>query len=245
MADFRVMNSLLVLRDQVNQIAPNRSKASDGTVCDQNHPSDSDHCPHNVPGVGPNMVTALDLTHDPDGGFNSFTFAEVLRIHRDPRIKYVISNRRIFDSSGSDAWQWRPYTGTNDPHTNHVHISVLNAAISDTKTLWDLEGFNVALSDDDIRRIWSFFLGASGPNTGQALQNTNGNTANLPAKLTQLQADTDDLQASQKVLAANQLTMDQKLDAILAKLNQGGGGTTFPPSSTFTSSGTIIWDPAE
>jgi hypothetical protein len=140
---WRAMNSILVLRNQVNLIAPNRNKGADGTVCDQNHPTTSDHCPHNVPGVGSEMVTALDLTHDPDGGFDSYKFAEVLRIHRDARIKYVISNKRMFSSyatSSYPAWTWRPYSG-EDLHTNHVHVSVLDAPISDTSTLWDLEGF--------------------------------------------------------------------------------------------------------
>ena len=224
MSGWRAMNSLLVLLDQVNRLAPDRSKASDGLVCDNNHDPSSDHCPHNVPGVGTDMVTALDLTHDPAGGFDSYAFAEVLRQNRDKRIKYVISNRRVFDTAGADAWQWRPYTGTPDPHTNHVHISVLNATISDTKTPWNLEGF-MALTDADVRKIWEYFLGASGPTTGQALQGTSNATANLiPASIAKIQADTDDLQNSQKVLAANQLKMDAKLDQILAKLNEGGGG---------------------
>lgn len=140
---WRTMNSLIVLRAQVNAIAPGRSKKSDGTICDDLHESDSDHCPHFVANVGAEMVTALDLTHDPTGGFDSYLFAEVLRIHRDQRIKYVISNRRKFSSyatSSYPAWTWRPYSGS-DPHTNHVHISVLDAPISDTTTPWNLEGF--------------------------------------------------------------------------------------------------------
>ena len=141
---WRAMASLLVLRDQVNVIAPNRSRAADGLVGDEAHQgTNSDHNPHYVPGVGSEIVTALDLTHDPAGGFDSYKFADNLRIHRDRRIKYVISNRRIFSSyaSGSRAaWAWGPYGGS-DPHTNHVHVSVLDAPISDTRTPWNLEGF--------------------------------------------------------------------------------------------------------
>lgn len=138
------MESLLVLRGQANLLAPRRSKASDGLVGDAAHAAtNSDHNPHYVPGVGSNIVTALDLTHDPANGFDSYKFAETLRRNRDRRIKYVISNRRIFSSyaSGSrPAWTWGGYSGT-DPHTNHVHVSVLDAAISDTTTPWNLEGF--------------------------------------------------------------------------------------------------------
>jgi len=141
---WRAMNSLIVLRDQANALAPYRSKASDGLVGDEDHQgTSSDHNPHYVPGVGNEIVTALDLTHDPAHGFDSYLFAETLRKHRDKRIKYVISNHRIFSSyvNGSrPAWAWGPYSGS-DPHTNHVHISVLDEAISDTTTPWNLEGF--------------------------------------------------------------------------------------------------------
>jgi hypothetical protein len=141
---WRAMGSLLVLRDQVNAIAPNRSTASDGLVGDAAHQATtSDHNPHYVAGVGNEMVTALDLTHDPAHGFDSYRFAEVLRQHRDPRIKYVISNGRLFSSystSSRPAWTWGTYSGT-DPHTNHVHTSVLDAPISDTRSTWNLDGF--------------------------------------------------------------------------------------------------------
>lgn len=158
---WRAMASLLVLRDQVNALAPARSRASDGLVGDDDHASRaSDHNPHYVEGVGRDIVTALDLTHDPAGGFDSFAFAEVLRQHRDRRIKYVISNRRIF-SSGS--WTWRAYAGT-DPHINHVHISVLDDPISDTRTPWNLEGFDMALTADDVKFMWTEWNAGSATN---------------------------------------------------------------------------------
>jgi hypothetical protein len=79
----------------------------------------------------------MDLTHDPAGGFDSYAFAEMLRRQRDPRIKYVISNRRIF-SSEVTPWEWRRYNGTN-PHDHHVHISVLSdKAHYDDVRPWDI-----------------------------------------------------------------------------------------------------------
>lgn len=159
---WQAADSLLVLRDQVDIIAPKRSKASDGLVCDENHPTSSDHCPHFVEGIGRDVVTAIDLTHDPAGGFDSFEFAETLRLHRDKRIKYVISNHRMFSSyatSSYPAWTWRPYTGSPDPHTNHVHLSVLDDPISDSRVPWDLEGFDdmeqtdkLAYTTDNVNR---------------------------------------------------------------------------------------------
>jgi hypothetical protein len=146
---WRAMASLLTLLDQVNAIAPGRSRASDGLKGDAAHQLEqSDHNPHDVEGVGRDIVTAEDLTHDPAGGFDSYAFAEVLRVNRDRRIKYVISNRRIFSSyaSGSRApWTWGSYSGA-DPHTNHVHISVLDAPISDTRTPWNLSGFEADMT---------------------------------------------------------------------------------------------------
>lgn len=165
MAAWRAMSSLLVLRDQVDRIAPNRSRASDGLVGDSEHQgTNSDHNPHYVPGVGSNIVSALDLTHDPAHGFDSYRFAEVLRQNRDRRIKYVISNRRIFSSYASGnraAWAWGPYTGS-DPHTNHVHISVLDAPISDTRTPWNLEGFEADMtpSQQYIQHVMNYRLDA-------------------------------------------------------------------------------------
>lgn len=146
---WRAMDSLLVLRGEVDLIAPDRSTASDGLVGDEEHQTrQSDHNPHYVAGVGAEIVTALDLTHDPARGFDSYTFAEALRRNRDRRIKYVISNHRIFSSYASGtrpAWTWGAYNGV-DPHENHVHVSVLDAVISDTSTPWNLEGLEIDMT---------------------------------------------------------------------------------------------------
>lgn len=153
-AIWRAMGSLLVLRGQVNLIAPNRLKGADGLVGDAAHAAtNSDHNPHYVPGVGSNIVTALDLTHDPAHGFDSYAFAEALRRNRDRRIKYVISNHRIFSSyavGSTPAWTWRAYSG-DDPHTGHVHVSVLDNAASDTTDPWNLGGFAMT----DPAPIWT------------------------------------------------------------------------------------------
>jgi hypothetical protein len=107
------------LRSQIDERWPKRNRASDGTIADDAHMAagTSDHIP-NADGI----VTAFDITNDPKGGFDAGKFAEVLRISRDPRIKYVIFDRRIF-SSLVQPWIWREYKGAN-PHTKHVHVSV-------------------------------------------------------------------------------------------------------------------------
>lgn len=149
---WRAMNSLLVLRDQVNRLAPNRSKASDGLVGDENHETTSGHYPHYVAGVGSEIVTAWDCTNDPADGCDTWLLSETLRVNRDKRIRYVISNQKVFSSyatSSRAAWTWGPYSGAN-PHTGHCHIQVLDEPISDTSTPWNLEGFD-DMSVADVR----------------------------------------------------------------------------------------------
>jgi hypothetical protein len=121
MAD-RVAKSLLHLRDQANAMWPKRSKASDGTFGDRSHQSrSSDHNPwFNVDNDW--VVTALDITNDPAHGCVSQKIADALVASRDPRIKYIISNRKICSATVAP-WTWRKYTGAN-PHDKHVHISV-------------------------------------------------------------------------------------------------------------------------
>lgn len=122
----KVAECLEVLRRQVNEMAPGRDTSSDGTLGDEAHQGrKSDHNP-DADGV----VTALDITHDPAHGVDAGALAEMLRVSQDVRIKYVISNRRIFSSKISP-WQWRPYDGAN-AHTKHVHVSVM-----DTKALYE------------------------------------------------------------------------------------------------------------
>src|SRR6185295_13550941 len=131
---WRLAKGLEKLRDQVNAQWPQRSKDSDGSVGDTSHSArKSDHNPdeHGV-------VHAIDITHDPRNGFDSYKFADMLLRRQDPRISYVISNRRIGSGpSGIDPGKWRPYSGKN-PHDHHVHISIV-ASRQDDVTPWALD----------------------------------------------------------------------------------------------------------
>ena len=124
---WRVAEALKRLRAQVNELAPRRSKTSDGSVGDAAHQSrSSDHNPH-IRDAGVGVVSAIDITHDPAGGCDAHRIAASLVSNRDARIKYIIWNKRIvasYPAGGSAAWVWRPYSGRNG-HTHHVHISVL------------------------------------------------------------------------------------------------------------------------
>lgn len=126
------------LLGEVNASAPNRSKASDGGIGDTRHAAAvSDHNPCKCCQV----VCARDFTHDPVGGFDSYAFAEWLRGRvraGEHRVRYVISNGRIFSGRGQThpAGVWRKYTGKNQ-HAHHVHVSVRHGAdLFDDAAAW-------------------------------------------------------------------------------------------------------------
>lgn len=134
---WRVAKSLLTLRGQIDQRFPKRSKASDGTIGDPSHQSrKSDHNPW-VTNGGIGVVTAMDVTNDPEHGCSAQQLVDALVQSRDPRIKYIIWNRHIVSSS-VQPWTWRPYTGAN-PHDKHFHLSVLpEPAKYDALTPWSI-----------------------------------------------------------------------------------------------------------
>lgn len=122
---WRLANSLVQLRKQVNEAFPDRDKSSDGSIGDAAHSKrPSDHNP-NADGV----VTAIDVDRDFNDGHDARELVSALIVARDPRIKYVIFERQI--SVTGDITSWKPYNGKN-AHNHHVHISV-----STKKTLYD------------------------------------------------------------------------------------------------------------
>ncbi len=109
---------------EATQRFPARNRASDGIMGDAAHcPGPSDHCAGN----------AFDLTHDPDRGCDAHALVEALRQRLDPRVKYIISNARIWNPSIK--MDWRPYNGRN-PHRAHAHVSIHASARGDTSPWW-------------------------------------------------------------------------------------------------------------
>lgn len=128
---YYMAKSLATLLKQINEKFPARSKASDGWVGDTSHSRrKSDHNPD-----ASGCVCALDLTHDPRSGMDSYILAQALIDSGDRRISYVISNGRIANPKVHKG-AWRPYSGIN-PHNHHVHISVIREH-ADEGALWDL-----------------------------------------------------------------------------------------------------------
>lgn len=135
---WRLAKSLDALRLQVNTAFPDRDKSSDGTIGDAAHASrSSDHNPW-VKDGRTGIVTALDITHDPESGVDAGKLADALKASRDKRIKYIISNKRICAGDvGPSPWVWRKYNGAN-PHSKHVHISVRSEKkFYDDDSPWD------------------------------------------------------------------------------------------------------------
>lgn len=135
---WRLAKALDVLRSQVNTAFPHRRKQNDGTIGDAAHATRaSDHNPW----VDDGVVTALDITHDPANGCDCHLLSELLLRSRDPRIKYIIWNKRIANQKARDDYPpfaWRPYSGASD-HTEHMHVSVLAAKIFyDCEQLWTI-----------------------------------------------------------------------------------------------------------
>lgn len=137
---WRMAKSLDTFLAQLNAARPGRNKASDGGIGDAAHASrSSDHNPW----FGPGVVTARDFTHDPANGVDIAALAEELRASRDGRIKYVICNRRIMAGAGGPSpWTWRSYSGSN-PHTKHLHLSVVASPAADDASPWHLPMFDL------------------------------------------------------------------------------------------------------
>lgn len=114
--------------DQATARWPARSRASDGIVGDPAHRArKSDHN-----GDAEGFACAFDLTHDPAHGVDAHALAEELRRRREPRVKYLISRRRI---AGPPRWAWSHYDGAN-PHESHVHVSITQAGKRDCSPWW-------------------------------------------------------------------------------------------------------------
>jgi hypothetical protein len=130
MVAWRVAKSLLTLKGQWQAAYP--GAANPGFIGDAAHATrDSDHNPWvDDPASSVNVVTAGDFYHQPEKGADAYALADALKKAKDPRVKYVISRRKIW-SLARDGEGWRPYNGAN-PHTGHTHVSV-----SSTKSRYD------------------------------------------------------------------------------------------------------------
>lgn len=147
MADWYLAPSLVALRTEINRRWPNRDKTSDGSIGDASHAArKSDHNPDWDAG---GVVRAIDV--DKDG----IDVQELLdAVVRDPRVAYVIWNKRIASATDDGKpWDWEPYGGTND-HTKHVHISIKHTHAAETDTSrWFDEEDDMPYTEPQIRAM--------------------------------------------------------------------------------------------
>jgi peptidoglycan hydrolase-like protein with peptidoglycan-binding domain len=137
-----VAESLNRLHQQLNALAPNRSKASDGSIGDSKHTTASDHVPRWI--AGDNVVSARDFTNDPAGGLDCARLMQSLLQAKDSRIKYGIFRRQIWSGAGGQRpWVVRPYRGPN-PHDRHLHLSVVGDQRCRDGSPWMLPGLGSA-----------------------------------------------------------------------------------------------------
>ena len=148
---WRVADSILTLRGELDARWPNRNRVSDGTIGDAAHAArTSDHNPFIIDHNGVGVVRAFDITHDPTHGPDGDWLADHLRglgERSDARVRYVIWNRKIYNPSISPSW--RAYSGSN-PHTRHVHLSVsLNRHSYDSTAPWGITTEELTVADVD------------------------------------------------------------------------------------------------
>lgn len=148
MPSWKLVPSLVALRNEFNLLAPRRDKASDGSIGDRAHAHrPSDHNPDET-GSTPaedadraNEVHAIDVDKDLNTpGWTMQKAVDVIvarhRSGQDNRLEYIIYNGRIW--SRKSGWTARRYTGSN-PHDKHAHFSARynDAAESGTRS-WGL-----------------------------------------------------------------------------------------------------------
>lgn len=148
---WRAAKSLIVFHNQTRPLAPGADPRSFGLKGDDRHESTSDHSPHDFAGWGDDIVTAGDIPKF--GNLNPRQVLNNIRLSRDPRVKYAISERQMFSSypaRGYPAWTWRPYPlADDDPHEDHGHLSVVGDRRADDERPWQIStGWS---GDDDMK----------------------------------------------------------------------------------------------
>jgi len=130
---------------QLDKQFPHRDHASDGSIGDASHAAVvSDHNPcWTCGGDSHGVVRAIDLDEDflgaaqPDPIIaNKFAdeLIELCRSGKERRVSYVIFEGKIASGTyPAEYWTWRPYSGTPDPHTFHIHISFMPSGDFDGK----------------------------------------------------------------------------------------------------------------
>lgn len=193
--------SLENLRDEINSRWPDRDKASDGTIGDQDHQNtSSDHNPNSR-----ESVNAMDI--DKDGVDVNFLM-ECYKKH--PSTHYFIWNRKIYDKD--NGFQAQNYTGSN-PHDKHIHLSIRQSSSAEqNQTPWGVD--DMPTPQDYANAVWAnggaqqllFRVEAIFANRANSAQSGNAEVNKLAAKLDSLDQKLDELLA----VPPGTVTVDQE-----------------------------------
>jgi hypothetical protein len=177
LASWVLVPSLTSLSAELDVIAPNRDKGSDGSIGDDAHSQrSSDHNPDET-GATPdedsdskNEVHAMD--RDKDLKLSGVTMQDVVdhlvgecrksgTSGKDRgRLKYIIFNGYIWDAPG---WEKVKYTGSN-PHDQHAHFSAeYDSQYSEDTSPWGLiDKFGDIVTPEDRKAIasevWAYLI---------------------------------------------------------------------------------------
>lgn len=153
--EWKLAPCLIALFESANKFAPLRSQASDGTLGDSAHQArKSDHNPDSS-----GYVNAMDLTNDPQNGFDSWKIANNIAANvisgKEDRVKYLISgdpvNRPGVDLIFSATpWYQKPFlkpknkwtvNGSGGTHVgHHLHVSCVADVRRMSDKVWELGG---------------------------------------------------------------------------------------------------------
>lgn len=140
------MRSLTTWHRQMKDQAPRTVGELPGSVwglkAGASHVQSGGHFPHNVPGVGTEIVTAADAPHAPHLGLDLWAELDAVRLSRDDRVLYAICSDQMFSSyaaHGYPAYTWRPYNPgdpNRDRHYEHGHLQVVDDPRGDDPRPW-------------------------------------------------------------------------------------------------------------
>lgn len=134
MAYWYLAPSLVQLRREIDLEYPARDKTTDGAIGDAAHNARKSDHNADWDSTPPGIIRAIDVDEDLYGPSTTdkgaVSQALVDRIITDPRVAYVIYERRIWQNPAAfRQGGWRPYTaagksGWFNPHKMHFHVSI-------------------------------------------------------------------------------------------------------------------------
>lgn len=165
MAEPRLAKSLEKLRSEIDAFAPKRDTSSDGWIASAAHRLQNPKSKHNEDDNG--VVHAVDITHDPAHGVDTYKLADQIVAMKSKRLRLVISNGRIAGNASyakdnnKPIWQYTPYTATNK-HDLHGHFeSELDPELADDDSPWGLKATG-PVSDIPSSSLPTIKLGSNG-----------------------------------------------------------------------------------